>query len=206
MLAFALLFRAIPVGVSRNLDVKNAAAYATKAAELDDNDPWAHLALGYADFLKRRTDHAVQEFNRALEINPNFAAAHGYLGTALAFNGQSDQAIVHSELALRMSPHDQQNAIFNVGLAAAHYLNGQFAEAISCSRNAVQQRSGWTPGHRIYCASLAQAGQLDEARAALDRLKELQPDISIEWIAQNVPYTPGPMEKFLEGMRKTGLE
>jgi adenylate cyclase len=206
MLAFALLFRAIPVGVSRNLDVMNAAAYATRAAELDDNDPWAHLALGYADFLKRRTDHAVQEFNRALEINPNFAAAHGYLGTALAFNGQSDQAIVHSELALRMSPHDPQNAIFNVGLAAAHYLNGQFAEAISCSRNAVQQRSGWTPGHRIYCASLAQAGQLDEARAALDRLKELQPDISIEWIAQNVPYTPGPMEKFLEGMRKAGLQ
>jgi len=206
MLAFALLFRAIPVGVSRNLDVMNAAAYATRAAELDDNDPWAHLALGYADFLKRRTDHAVQEFNRALEINPNFAAAHGYLGTALAFNGQSDQAIVHSELALRMSPHDQQNAIFNVGLAAAHYLNGQFAEAISCSRNAVQQRSGWTPGHRIYCASLAQAGQLDEAHAALDRLKELQPDISIEWIAQNVPYTPGPMEKFLEGMRKAGLQ
>jgi len=206
MLAFALLFRAIPVGVSRNLDVMNAAAYATRAAELDDNDPWAHLALGYADFLKRRTDHAVQEFNRALEINPNFAAAHGYLGTALAFNGQSDQAIVHSELALRMSPHDPQNAIFNVGLAAAHYLNGQFAEAISCSRNAVQQRSGWTPGHRIYCASLAQAGQLDEARAALDRLKELQPDISIEWIAQNVPYTSGPMEKFLEGMRKAGLE
>jgi len=206
MLAFALLFRAIPVGVSRNLDVKNAAAYATRAAELDDNDPWAHLALGYADFLKRRTDHAVQEFNRALEINPNFAAAHGYLGTALAFNGQSDQAIVHSELALRMSPHDPQNAIFNVGLAAAHYLNGQFAEAISCSRNAVQQRSGWTPGHRIYCASLAQAGQLDEAHAALDRLKELQPDISIEWIAQNVQYTPGPMEKFLEGMRKAGLQ
>jgi len=206
MLAFALLFRAIPVGVSRNLDVMNAAAYATRAAELDDNDPWAHLALGYADFLKRRTDHAVQEFNRALEINPNFAAAHGYLGTALAFNGQSDQAIVHSELALRMSPHDPQNAIFNVGLAAAHYLDGQFAEAISCSRNAVQQRSGWTPGHRIYCASLAQAGQLDEAHAALDRLKELQPDISIEWIAQNVPYTPGPMEKFLEGMRKAGLQ
>ncbi len=206
MLAFALLFRAIPAGVSKNLDVKNAAALATRSAELDDNDPWAHLALGYADFLKRRTDHAVEEFKRALEINPNFAAAHGYLGTALAFDGQSDQAIVHSELALRMSPHDPQNAIFNVGLAAAHYLAGRYDEANGCARKAVQQRSGWPPGHRIYCASLAQAGQLDEARAALDRLKELQPDISIEWIEQNVPYQPGPMAKFLEGMRKAGLE
>ena len=96
MLAFALLLRAIPAGVSRNLDVKNAAALATRAAELDDSDPWAHLALGYAEFLNRRTEHAVAEFQRALEINPNFAAAHGYLGTAFAFDGQSDQSVVHS--------------------------------------------------------------------------------------------------------------
>jgi adenylate cyclase len=206
MLAFALLFRAIPGGVHGNRDMKNAVALATKAAEIDDNDPWAHLALGYAAFLTRRTEHAVEEFRRALEINPNFAAAYGYLGSALAFDGQSDQAIIHSERALRLSPHDPQNAIFNVGLAAAHYLAGRFAEAIGCARKAVQQRSGWPPGHRIYCASLAQAGQLDEAHSALDRLKELQPDISIAWIEQNVPYQPGPMTKFLEGMRKAGLE
>ncbi|HET7383486.1 MAG TPA: adenylate/guanylate cyclase domain-containing protein [Pseudolabrys sp.] len=206
MLAFALLFRAIPAGVSRTRDVKDAATLATRAAELDDNDPWAHLALGYADFLMRRTDHAVEEFQRALEINPNFAAAHGYLGSALAFNGQSDEAISHTEQALRMSPHDPQNAIFNVGLAAAQYLAGRFAEAIGSARKAVQQHSGWIPGHRIYCASLAQAGRLDEARAALARLKELQPDISIAWIEQNIPYTPGPMLKFLEGVRKAGLE
>lgn len=206
MLAFALLFRAIPAGVSRNQDVRDAVALATRAAELDDNDPWAHLALGYANFLMRRTDNAVEEFCRALEINPNFAAAHGYLGSALAFNGQSDEAIPHSEQALRMSPHDPQNAIFNVGLAAAHYLAGRFSEAIGCARRAVQQRPSWPPGHRIYCASLAQAGQLDEARAALDRLKELQPDISIAWIERNIPYTPGPMEKFLDGMRSAGLQ
>jgi Flp pilus assembly protein TadD len=105
-----------------------------------------------------------------------------------------------------LSPHDPQNAIFNVGLAAAHYLAGQFAEAIGCARKAVQQRSGWPPGHRIYCASLAQAGQLDEARTVLEKLKELQPDISIAWIEKNVPYQLGPMAKFLEGMHKAGLE
>lgn len=207
MLAFALLFRAIPAGgASRNRYVKDAITLAARAAELDDNDPWAHLALGYANFLMRRTDEAVEEFQRALDINPNFAAAHGYLGSALAFNGQSDEAIPHSEQALRLSPHDTQNAIFNVGLAAAHYLAGRYAEAIGCARKAVQQRSGWPPGYRQYCASLAQAGQLDEAYAVLGRLKELQPDISIAWIEQNSPLQPGPMAKFLEGMRKAGLE
>jgi hypothetical protein len=53
---------------------------------------------------------------------------------------------------------------------------------------------------------LAQSGQIDEAHRALDRLKELQPDISIAWIEQNSPYRPGPMTKLLDGMRKAGLE
>ena len=60
--------------------------------------------------------------------------------------------------------------------------------------------------HRIYVASLAQAGRLDEARAALARLQELHPENSIAWIERNVPYTPGPMAKFLEGFRKAGLQ
>jgi hypothetical protein len=53
---------------------------------------------------------------------------------------------------------------------------------------------------------LAQAGQIEEARATLDHLKELHSDISIAWIEKHVPYTAGPMSKFLEGMRKAGLE
>ena len=208
MLAFMMLVSGY-VGWSvgeREPLVKQAAALAARAAELDDSDPWAHFALGFVAFTRRSTDDALEQFQRALELNPNFAAAHGYLGLALALGGRSDQAIAHSEQAIRMSPHDPQNAIFNVGLAAAHYLAGRYSEAVGFGRKALQQRDGMTGGHRIYCASLAQAGQIDEARAALTRLKELQPDISIAWIEKYVPYTPGPMAKFLEGMRKAGLQ
>ena len=185
---------------------EQAAALAARAAALDDNDPWAHLALGYAAFVRRQTSVATAEFRRAIALNPNFAAAYGYLGWALAFDGQSDQAIAHLEEAIRMSPHDPQNAVFNAGFAAAHYLAGRYAKAVEYSNTALQQRSAFTAGYRIHCASLAQNGQSDEARAALARLKELQPDVSIAWIKQNVPYQPGPMAKFLEGMRKAGLE
>jgi adenylate cyclase len=185
---------------------EQAAALAARAAALDDNDPWAHLALGYTAFVRRQTSVATAEFRRAIALNPNFAAAYGYLGWALAFDGQSDQAIAHLEEAIRMSPHDPQNAVFNAGFAAAHYLAGRYAKAVEYSSTALQQRSAFTAGYRIHCASLAQNGQIDEARAVLARLKELQPDVSIAWIKQNVPYQPDPMAKFLEGMRKAGLE
>jgi hypothetical protein len=66
---------------------------ASRAAELDDGNPWAHLALGWVAFLKRHTDDAVVEYQRPPDISPNFAAAHGHLGSALAFDGQSDRGI-----------------------------------------------------------------------------------------------------------------
>ena len=43
-------------------------------------------------------------------------------------------------------------------------------------------------------------------RAALARLRELLPEISIAWIERNLPFTPAPMAKFLEGFRKVGLD
>ena len=206
MLAFLLLVSGYVGCNVMDQQVKQAAPFAARASELDNSDPWAHLALGFLAFFRRRTDEAAEEFQRALDLNPNFAAAHGYLGWALAFDGRTDQAIAHLELAIRMSPHDPQNAIFNTGIAVVHYLSGRFTESVDFGRKALQQRSGFTASNRICVASLAQAGQIDEARAALARLKEMHPDLSIAWIEKYVPYTPGPMVKFIEGMRKAGLE
>ena len=206
MLAFALLVSRLLGWTLVAPPLKEAAALAMRAAELDDSDPWAHLALGYLAHTTRRTEDAQREYQRAIDLNPNFAAAHGFLGWALALAGRSDQAIGYLEQAIRMSPHDPQNAIFNNGLAVAHYLAGRYTEAVSFGRVAMQQRDGITASHRIYIASLAQAGQVEEARAALQRLRELQPNISIIWCEQYVPYTSDQMPKFLEGMRKAGLE
>src|SRR5271166_5328644 len=207
MLAFMLLMTRFAVWTSSGveLDVKETATLAARAAQLDDSDPWAHLAPAWVAFTRRQTDAAVEEFRRALELNPNFAAAHGYLGLALALGGRSDEAIDHIEHAMRMSPRDPQISMFNTALAAAHYQAGRYPEAVQFGRRSVHTREGLIAGYRIYIASLALAGQIEEARAALQRLREMHPDISIAWIEKYVPYTAGPMAKFVEGMRKAGV-
>jgi tetratricopeptide (TPR) repeat protein len=206
MLAFMLLLSRLLSWSFEVPDVKQPAELAARAVELDDSDPWAHLAQGYLAFMTRRTDEAVNEFKRALDLNPNFAAAHGYMGLALSLAGRSEEAITHCEQALLMSPQDPQNAIFNTAIAAAHYLAGRYQEAIAFGLKAMQQRTHFTSGYRIYVASLAQAGRIEEAREALARLKELFPEMTIAWIEQYVPYTGDSMVKFIDGMRKAGLQ
>ena len=207
LLAFMLLMTRWAVRTASEFEpeVKEAANLAARAAQLDDSDPWAHLSLAWVAFAQRQTNEALDEYRRALELNPNFAAARGYLGLALALDGRSDEAIENIEHAMRMSPRDPQNSLFNAGLAAAHYLAGRYTEAVGFARRSSQQRQGLIAGSRILIASLAQAGQIDEARAALQRSKEIHPNLSIAWIEKYVPYTAGPMAKFVEGMRKAGV-
>lgn len=206
MLAFAL-FASSYIGLTPlHTDRELAAQLANRAIELDSDDPWARLALGYYAFTGRRTEEAIRQFETALELNPNFAAAAGSVGFSLALDGRSDEALLHFAKAMRMSPHDPFNGFFYAGIAAAHYLAERYDEAVAWAQKATQLRPAAPNGHRILCASLGQLGRIDDAETALHTLKKVQPEISLAWANQAVPYTAGPMEKFLEGMRKAGLE
>jgi adenylate cyclase len=205
MLAFALLGSAhvgwTPPGSDRVL----ATQLAHRALELDDSDPWAHMALGNLAIINHQTDEAVRHFRSALDLNPNFATAYGYMGLALVHDGQSEEALHRFEQAMRMSPRDPFNARILAGVSAAHYLRGRYPEAVKWARQAVQLRPGVLGGHRMLCASLAQAGQVDEAKAAMNTLRQLQPDISIAVVKQSVPYAAKEMAHFLDGLCKAGL-
>jgi TolB-like protein/class 3 adenylate cyclase len=206
MLAFALLVSAHVGWIDSGEDRELAARLAHRAMDLDDSDPWAHMALGYLAIRGHQTDEAVRHFRAALDLNPNFAAAYGYVGWALVFNGQSEEALRYFDQSIRLSPRDPLHGFFFAGISAAHYLAGRFTEAIKFGRQAVQLRPGILGGHRILCASLAQAGQIEEARAAMSTLRQLHPTMTIAWIKESVPYTTEPMARFLEGLRKAGLE
>jgi predicted Zn-dependent protease len=98
-------------------------------------------------------------------------------------------------------------ALFLGGIAVAHYTAGRYAEAVRCSYELLRLRPGFQGAQRMRCASLAQVGRIDEARSFLATVRREQPDISLEWIRASVPYqTPELMERFLEGMRKAGLD
>jgi TolB-like protein/DNA-binding winged helix-turn-helix (wHTH) protein len=205
LLAFALLIAGHMGWRSSAGDRERVERLACRAVELDADDPWAYMALGYLAFTARQTDEAVGHYSTAIDLNPNFAPAYGYAGWALSHDGRSEEAISNLELAIRMSPRDPFNVFYMAGFAAAHYLAGRYTEAAKWARAALRMRPEHLGVRRKLCASLAQAGLLEEAEAEMKQLRRLQPGLSIAWIMQSVPYTPGPMAHFLEGMRTAGL-
>ncbi len=206
LLAFSLLFAVHMGWLDRAQALQPGRQQAVAAIVLDEQDPWGHIALGYAALMERHTEESVAAFARALDLNPNSAAAHAHLGHCLAFSGRDQQAIKHAEEAMRFSPLDPMMALSLGTIAVAHYLARRYDEALRYTAEAARVRPGFHGAHRLRCASLAQTGRIAEARSLLATVRSEQPQLSLRWIRANVPYqTPELMEHFLEGMRKAGL-
>jgi TolB-like protein len=206
-LAFRLAFSAHMGWVEREYGLLTGRRHAARAIELDDCDSWGQIALGYLGLMERRTEESIAAFRRAVELNPNSANAHGDLGRGLAFAGHDREAIAQAEDAIRLSPLDPEMALFLGAIAVAHYGAGRYADAVRHSEELLRLRPGFQGAQRLRCASLAQTGRVDEARSFLAMIRREQPQLSIDWIRASVPYqTPELMERFLEGMRKAGLE
>jgi TolB-like protein/Flp pilus assembly protein TadD len=206
LLGFCLVFAAHMGWINRNQGLLPGRQHAIRAIALDDRDSWGHIALGVCAMMERRTEESLAALRRALNLNPNSATAHSHLSRSFAFAGRDREAIEHGEDAIRLSPLDPEMALFLGGFAIAHFAAGRYAQAIDYATEAARLRPGFQGVQRMRCASLAQAGRIDEARSSFAILLREQPELSIEWVRANVPYqTPQLLERYVDALRKAGL-
>lgn len=192
-------------------DIATAAPVAERAAlaavAADPEDAWAHTALGSVYFSTRRLDHALAEFELALQLNPNFSLVQGYYALALSYSGRWQDSHAAAQRAIRQSPRDPSSAIYYGVAGYAQFVGKNYCEAIALAREATRQRGDLTGAYRVLTVAAGMAGKIDVAKAALDELRRTQPDISLAWIATQLPWKlDADREHYLEGFRRAGLE
>ena len=180
---------------------------ALAAIRADSEDPWAHHALGCVYLFTRRFDDSLAEFELALRLNPNFSLAQAYYGLTLSYCGRWEEADRAVRRALRLSPRDPFSAIY-MGIAAySQFVGRNYNEAMRLAREAIRQRSDFVGAHRVLTAAAGMAGQTEIAAAALQELRRAQPNISLAWIANEMPIMQGDeLEHYLEAFRRAGLD
>ena len=192
-------------------DIRSAAPVAERAAlaavEADSEDPWAHNALGSVYFSTRRLDDSLAEFELALQLNPNFSLAQGYYGLALSYCGRWQEAHEAAQRAIRLSPRDPSSAIYYGVAAYAQFVGRNYQQAIALAREAIRQRGDLTGAYRVLTVAAGMSGQAEVATAALQELRRAQPNISLAWIANQLPWKlDADREHYLEAFRRAGLD
>jgi len=134
-----------------------------RAIELDETDSFAHTIMASVQWFRRDFDQARTEHLEGIERNPNDFLARRFYGMFLAGTGNPEAGIEQINLAKRLNPFDTKWVPWNRGIA--YFTARRYDEAITALklvRNPINEVRAWL------AASYAQAGRLDEAKAALD--------------------------------------
>ena len=191
--------------ITQTVPIAERAALA--AIQADNEDPWAHTALGCVYLLTRRFEDSLAELEWALRLNPNFSLARGVYGLPLAFCGEWQKAAEAADRALRMSPRDPFSALYYGVASYAQFVGRNYEEAIRLARTAIRLRSDYVGGYRLLTVSAAMAGQTDVAASALEELRRAQPNISLAWITNQMPFKrDSDRDHFVGAFRRAGLQ
>jgi adenylate cyclase len=82
----------------------------------------------------------------------------------------------------------------------AHFFLGRYDEAASRAASALQDNPDSQPGLRIHAASNAMAGRLEQARKAVARLRQLNPELRVSNLKNALgPYRHEDLSRYEEG-------
>jgi tetratricopeptide (TPR) repeat protein len=173
-------------------DRKREAAEALSASHAAlDRDPSNALALATEGFvychLLKDLDTARKRCEQAVDANPSQALGWLYRGTVDAFKGDGEAAVDATRCALQLSPLDPQRYYFEslaatAELSAHHYANAERLARSSLTLNRMHL-STW----RALTISLVSQGRMDEARQALRKVRELEPELTVEKYLARMP-------------------
>ena len=176
---------------------------AKKAVELAPDYYDSHAAMAYVHLQENNLDGAVARAQRVLELNPNDTNGMSDLAEFLGYAGRFDEAEELLLRAMRLDPlHPDW---FKWNLAWVQWLKGNCKDALQ-TMNAMSEIPPMA--YRVLACIHICLGQQNEAREAVRRLVELDPEYSIKKVRDNYLgkfRNDADLERVLNNLREAGL-
>jgi tetratricopeptide (TPR) repeat protein len=187
-------------------ETAEGARLARRAAELGKNDAIALCFAGFTiAYLAGDVEAAASLVDRALLLNPNHAQVLHTRSWIKGWIGEPDQAIDDGLRAMRLNPLDTAISQIQAAIAYGYFFTGRYGEAITWAQSSVQKQV-YATGLRVLAASMALAGRLEEARAAVGHLLQLNPALRVSDLNKMIPIRRADdLARLEEGLRLAGL-
>jgi adenylate cyclase len=191
-------------------DLERAQKTADAALALRPHDAWAHMAKAWIFEHKHEYRSAIAEAEAAIGDDPNNANAIAYAGFWKMYLGRSEEGVAAIERALRLSPHDFQEPIWQLHLCYLHNQLAQWDQSIEwCEKalaNNVRERESALAG---LAAAYAFADHDKEAKETVAELRNIDPNLTVKKVegasVSDDPTYRAQSARVIEGLRKAGL-
>ena len=188
-------------------DRATSIALAQRAIAADRDDALVLVLAGFSlIMIGHDYDQGLQAVNRAREINPNIAFVTFIAGASLVICDRPEEGLKCFEAAIRVSPGDPGAFFFYASAALAHLCCGRYEEALEYATRSESIYDGWDTTYRVMASALAHLERMDEAAAAVTRLCELAPNLTVSGLRERWPLrNKDKLEMILDGLRRAGL-
>jgi tetratricopeptide (TPR) repeat protein len=154
--------------------VPQAKAAVKRALELDGNLAEVHASAGILSDNDFQFEHAITEFERAIQLSPNYATAHHWFGDGpLMALGRFDRALVEGKRAVELDP---LSLINNADLGWVFINARRYDDAIAQLRKTIEIDPRFYLARYYLAEALQLKGQLPEAIAEYRAAVELNDD------------------------------
>lgn len=193
-------------GAEGGPDAAEAARLATAAVDRAPADGFALAVLGHTRaLLFKDYGAALDLFDRALSASPGNAMAWTLSSGVYGYLEDGQSAITRAEQGLRLSPADTQAYFYLMFLGQAHYINGNYDEAVVWARKTASLNGRLSANLRILAAAYVAKGQGEEARSITRMLLDIQPRFKLSAYRDRCPFRSSLRERFIEHLREAGL-
>jgi tetratricopeptide (TPR) repeat protein len=164
----------------RQQETAEATRLARHAVNCGKDDAIALSFAGYTlAYLVGDIGDGAAFIDQAVTLNTNLAHARYFAGWVKLWLGEPDLALEHFTYGMRLSPVDPFIHMTLHGAAHAHFFAGRHGEAAAMATMALREFADHHAALRIAAASLALAGQKEEAAKMVVRLRRVDPALRV---------------------------
>jgi len=197
-------WRLAMIGKSPRESIGEAINLAKKALDIDDSDSMTHALLGSVYLVMRKYEEAIAAGERSVALDPNGAMAHGLLGMTLSYAGRPDEAIIQLNRSIRLNPFSPYWPFLRLG--QCYLQKGRYEEALTAYKKALLLAPDATVNHLHLATNYVLLDRPEEARAAAQKVLELNPGFSVKRTLKSSPFkNQADIKLFTDALLKAGL-
>jgi adenylate cyclase len=184
--------------------IRQAAEWAKKAMQYDNNNGIGHAVYGHLQLLDGQYDEALATCSKGVELRTSCPLAHGLMGLVLNYCGDARMAVKSLREALQLEKIYPAWMI-NV-LAVAYRDCGEVELSISAANESMRLNPQKDDAELILCSDYKLAADHEQARSTADNIIASNPTFSLADYAKRQPYKhPAPLNRVIDALREAGL-
>jgi len=198
-----LSMRVPPLG---NRDVETGVELARAALALGTHDPLVRAISGYVLFRLTNDVSTIEGLRSAVRENPNSVTILTYAASGVGMHGCLEESIEYHARAYALSPGSPEAYDNLSGLANSHFCLGNYEASIEWALKSLATFNDLIYNYVCLTCCYAALDRMDDARAMMRRVREINPQLSIKLIEDGAAGKGDPFAvAIVPWLRKVGF-